>query len=865
MHADYTDANIGKPDLTVKFVASDKAGVTSEVDTGNFAAQEWILPTKVNIFNRTGVILTGEASLSDDFGNPGALIVTKKPADSKINRVFLDQVRAWPKGADPSTGIQFLANSWVHDQAPNRIFFTGAPLLPSQTPPGLQALRKQELQNLRGPPGDNTERKVPDRIYAYDVYNDLGGKDAATNAANRRPILGQGRGGTLPYPRRLRTNRPLDQYNDEPLPASGKAWLPLDEMFFASKEDEFTGGTVYSVGSAASSAISQLFDAKPEVTKFADFSAVDRLYARELAKEAVTNNTNNSPFNFAPDKLRETYENFPQKLRNDIEAKLVASNEPDSLVQKIKKFFGIDNDLDQKIFQFMEGLVATWPPTLVRNQREFTWTSDEEVGRQTVAGCNPCTIRMVDEAFLKVTKITASDLKGLLNGLTLEEAAAEQCLFWQDYHTVLVDQIAPRVKDYPGTGHQYAGRGLFFKNKDTGAMPIVAIELQEPGTSDVRVFTPTNVRLEVWQLAKAVYSTLDSAVHQLVSHFGETHAVMEPFAIATRRQLSALHPVYQLMQPHFRYTFNINANARGTLINAGGVVEKVFTPGPLSMEFSARVYGETWTFKEQGLPEDLISRGIAKRNGSQLTLLLEDYPFAEDGLLVWNAFEEYFTEYLNLYYSDNGADGKPKVTDDEELLAWYKEAKEEGHPDKKDGWIPLTDIASLVQILATIAWIGSAHHAAVNFGQYSYSGYMPNKASFVAHAIPVPDSDEEKALLNDFEFEFLRTLSDPIRAVQTMLLTKLLSNHAQDEEYLAGPQNDWISDPKAVAVKAKFEEALAAAELEMIKRNEDARSRARHSPSGVPYQLMYPSTKTEPVSGENRGMTGRGIPYSVSI
>ena len=47
------------------------------------------------------------------------------------------------------------------------------------------------------------------------------------------------------------------------------------------------GGTVYSVGSAASAAISQLFDAKPEVTKFADFSAVDRLYARDLDKQPV--------------------------------------------------------------------------------------------------------------------------------------------------------------------------------------------------------------------------------------------------------------------------------------------------------------------------------------------------------------------------------------------------------------------------------------------------------------------------------------------------------------------------------------------------------------------------------------------------
>jgi lipoxygenase/linoleate 9S-lipoxygenase len=33
--------------------------------------------------------------------------------------------------------------------------------------------------------------------------------------------------------------------------------------------------------------------------------------------------------------------------------------------------------------------------------------------------------------------------------------------------------------------------------------------------------------------------------------------------------------VFKLMQPHFRYTMNINSNARNTLINAGGVVEKV--------------------------------------------------------------------------------------------------------------------------------------------------------------------------------------------------------------------------------------------------------------------------------------------------
>ncbi len=37
----------------------------------------------------------------------------------------------------------------------------------------------------------------------------------------------------------------------------------------------------------------------------------------------------------------------------------------------------------------------------------------------------------------------------------------------------------------------------------------------------------------------------------------------------------------------------------------------------------------------------------------------------------------------------------------------------------------------------------SAHHAAVNFGQYAYSAYMPNKAAFVSHAIPKETVDAE--------------------------------------------------------------------------------------------------------------------------
>lgn len=55
-----------------------------------------------------------------------------------------------------------------------RCFFCGPSTLPSDTPRGLQNLRNDELKAIRGELGNGgKERKIPDRVYEWDVYNDL--------------------------------------------------------------------------------------------------------------------------------------------------------------------------------------------------------------------------------------------------------------------------------------------------------------------------------------------------------------------------------------------------------------------------------------------------------------------------------------------------------------------------------------------------------------------------------------------------------------------------------------------------------------------------------------------------------------------
>ncbi|KAI3827108.1 hypothetical protein L1987_01172 [Smallanthus sonchifolius] len=113
--------------------------------------------------------------------------------------------------------------------------------LTSATPSGLKSLREKELAILRGEGVSDKPREKKDRIYDYDVYNDLGDSDKDPNLA--RPVLGNK---DYPHPRRCKTSRPPTKSDPLPESQSSDVYVPRDEAFSEVKNLTFNVKTIVS-------------------------------------------------------------------------------------------------------------------------------------------------------------------------------------------------------------------------------------------------------------------------------------------------------------------------------------------------------------------------------------------------------------------------------------------------------------------------------------------------------------------------------------------------------------------------------------------------------------------------------------------
>ncbi|CAL5418779.1 unnamed protein product [Camellia sinensis] len=753
-----------------------------------------------------------------DFGCPGAIYITN--FHSKEFHLMEIVVHGFNEGP-----VFFPADTWIHSRKDNpqsRIIFKNQAYLPSQTPPGIKDLRHEDLRCIRG--NGKGERKLHDRIYDYATYNDLGKPDKSEDLA--RPVLS---GEKWPYPRRCRTGRPptkKDPNSESRIEKPHPVYVPRDEAFEEIKQNTFTAGRLKALLHNLLPLIASTLSSSD--IPFNCFSDIDKLYNDGIVlKDDDQKEVNEKQF---LGKLMERVLTAGQKLKYDI-------------------------------------------PDIIKRDR-FAWLRDNEFSRQALAGVNPVNIELLRE-FPILSKldpavygppesaITKDLIEQELNGMSVKEAIENKRLFILDYHDMLLPFIE-KMNSLPGR-KAYASRTVFFYNR-AGFLKPIAIELSLPLTPsssmNKRIYTHGHDATThwIWKLAKAHVCSNDAGVHQLVNHWLRTHACMEPYIIATHRHLSSMHPIYKLLHPHMRYTLEINALARQSLINGGGIIEACFSPGKYSMEISSAAYKSMWRFDMEALPADLIRRGMAVEDPSMphgLKLVIEDYPYAADGILIWSAIEELVKSYVEHFYSEPNS-----ITSDIELQSWWNEIKNKGHHDKRNEpwWPKLNTKEDLSGILTTMIWIASGQHAAINFGQYPFGGYVPNRPTLMRKLIPCEDDHDFEKFIHNPQHTFLSSLPTQLQATKVMAVQDTLSTHSPDEEYLGQIhhlQSHCIKDHEVLKLFEKFAGRLEEIEKVIHGRNKDARLHNRSGAGIPPYELLLPSS--------GPGVTGRGVPNSISI
>ncbi|XP_054780939.1 seed linoleate 9S-lipoxygenase-3-like isoform X2 [Prosopis cineraria] len=699
--------------------------------------------------------------------------------------------------------IHFPCNSWVFPtikDLSHRIFFTNETYLPNETPSPLVKYREEELLNLRG--NGTRELQKWDRVYDYATYNDLGNPDKGEDHA--RPVLGGN--STYPYPRRGRTGR-LATNSDRNSERRVKGWtniyVPRDEEFTELKTKDMT---VLKAKLASNVIQPKLLECEEEFESLED---VLKLYTGGYK---------------IPKPFKKATKYVPKFM---------------------KQTFHIDNE---EFFKLQM-------PEVIRASKT-AWMTDEEFARQMLAGVNPVKICRLQEFPPKskldktlygdqTSKMTEKHIEINLEGLTVKEAMRRRKLFLLDYQ----DDFMPYLSRINATSSKgYASRTILFLKND-GTLKPLAIELSLPhpngdrfgAISEVYLPSRSGVEKNIWNLAKTLH----------------THAVIEPFIIATNRQLSVLHPIHKLLRPHFRDTMRINATARSALINEGGTIESTFLPGKYAMEISSIIY-KNWVFTEQALPNDLIKRGMAIRDPTSaegLDLVIKDYPYAVDGLEIWFAIKAWVRDYCSIFYKTDYM-----VQQDPELQSWWKELVKVGHGDKKDEpwWPEMQTRDELIESCTIIIWIASALHAPLNFGQYSYGGYILNRPTLSRRYMPKKGTPEYYELETNLEKALLKTITPRKQALDVLSVIEILSKHTYDEIYLGQRDiTNWTSKIDALIAFENFGRQITEIGERIRRRNCDASLKNRYGEVRMPYTLLSPSS--------DAGLTGKGIPNSVSI
>lgn len=485
---------------------------------------------------------------------------------------------------------------------------------------------------------------------------------------------------------------------------------------------------------------------------------------------------------------------------------------------------------NRKPFQSFDDYTALFPVLPLPDIAE-TFRSDDVFARQRLSGCNPMELKNVlaldynlrykfgitDEMFQAVLSTTRGRKR--IHNKTLDSAIREGGLFVTDY--AVLDSVKSKEKQY-----LCAPIALYYAERIRGDFQLIPIAIQlgqVPGES--LLCTPLDG--VDWTLAKLITQMADFYVNQLYRHLGQTHLVIEPIALATVRELAARHPVNVLLKPHLEFTMAINSLADQLLINPGGAVD-IILPGTLesSLKLSERGVSDFFNnFSKFALPTNLRQRGVDN------SYILQDFPYRDDGLLIWNALEDYVSRYIEIYYKSNR-----DIREDFELQNWFQALRK---PVSEGGFgivsLPasLTNRDQLIDILTIIIFTAGPQHSAIAWIQYQYMAFIPNIPGALYQ--PIPTTKGQFANENSLT-SFLPGVVPSLTQVQFISLV----GTKRDPKAFTDFGTNSFQDPQAIRVLRNLQNRLESIE----KRIEILNKRRKEC-----YPAFLPSRMSNSISG----------------
>ncbi|MDJ0515662.1 MAG: lipoxygenase family protein [Trichodesmium sp. MO_231.B1] len=442
-----------------------------------------------------------------------------------------------------------------------------------------------------------------------------------------------------------------------------------------------------------------------------------------------------------------------------------------------------------------------------------------------VAGPNPLVLKQFTQMDFRLP-ITEEKYKAIAEkfGLTdsLSNALAEGRLYASDYKILEGLPNGNFITD-DLTQQKYisAPIALFAvppQGSSSRSLFPVAISYQKTTISEEWVlFTPLDAD-EPWMTAKNIVQMADSNYHELISHLGRTHLVVEPFIVPTYNYLPENHPLRNLLIPHFEGTVLINYGAHAILVAPGEAVDSLLasTVGADQSIAARGTQSYLFNFNAIDFPQTLIARGV--NNSDTLPI----YPYRDDAQLIWDAIHTWVNDYLSIYYADDAA-----IVADKDLENWAATlvsldgGRIQNFGEDSQGQIKTRDY--LVKAVSTIIFTASAQHAAVNFSQKTYMMYVPGFP--LARYLMPPTSIEDRESF----MQGLPSLTQAQNQINTLYLLGSV-HHTNLGNYYASafPENQQLQ----LALN-KFKESLNAAATTINQRNQ--------SPERLmPYEFMLP-------------------------